>query len=361
MTESGKVSEALASLERDLAALWAPEPGQAPKTRACTANLVLVTTAARRDEAIELGSSLATADLARTFVIGLDPKLAPWAVDASVSAHCQKGEGGELLCAERIDLTLGAMTFARAPSLLSALAMAEVPTVLLLTAPAPMKLVSTLAREAARVVVDGDAVGLGAVAALANGTRAHLVDLAWTRLHPWRNALARFFDDPALRPAVTAIRRLKIVTALTEGGAMPEVAQYLVGWLAGRLGWRFVSGQTAIDPFHRAIDLEVEWRAAPLPPGALLAVELDSHLGDTPVTMSVEREGDPPFLCARHDAQERGQGERVTPLASLPLVGLLDRAIADPTSDAVLRATIERAIGYPPGAPPPAVREGGAT
>ena len=204
-------------------------------------------------------------------------------------------------------------------------------------------------------------VGLGTVAALASATRAHLVDLAWTRLHPWRNALARFFDDPSLRPAVTAIRRVKIVTTLTEGGAMAEVAQYLVGWLAGRLGWRFVSGQTAIDPFHRAIDLELEWRGAPLPPGTLLAVELDSHLGDTPVTMSVEREGDPPFLCARHDAQERGQGERVTPLASLPLVGLLDRAIADPTSDAVLRATIERAIGYPPGAPPPAVREGGAT
>ena len=45
----------------------------------------------------------------------------------------------------------------------------------------------------------------------------------------------------------------------------------------------------------------------------------------------------------------------------LNAAGLLDRAIADPTSDAVLRATIERAIGYPPGAPPPAVREGGAT
>ena len=193
--ESGKVSEAIAAVERQLAGLWAPEHGAAPKSRACTANVVLLAAAHEVRAAETLATSIATADLARTFVVHVDPKMAPWGIEASVSAHCQKGEAG-VVCAERIDLVLGAMTYARAASIVAALAVSEVPTVLVVVSAAPPLLVAALAETAQRVIVDGDALGLDATAAILRDTRACFVDLAWQRLHPWRNQLARCFDEP---------------------------------------------------------------------------------------------------------------------------------------------------------------------
>ncbi|MGI8680060.1 MAG: glucose-6-phosphate dehydrogenase assembly protein OpcA [Jatrophihabitans sp.] len=52
-------------------------------------------------------------------------------------------------------------------------------------------------------------------------------DLAWTRLTPWRAALASAFDGT---------RRHKPVTATVRGGANEPSARLLAGWLSARLG-----------------------------------------------------------------------------------------------------------------------------
>ncbi|RYE91739.1 MAG: hypothetical protein EOO75_08245, partial [Myxococcales bacterium] len=235
--DSGKVSEALAHVERELAALWAPAEGEPPKSRVCTGNLVVVASHEGRARALELLDALEAADAARTFLVTVDPKLPLWAVETSVTARCRR-DGDQLLCAERIDLTLGASAAPRAPSLLASLAMAEVPTTVLLLEPPPPVLVGPLLRHATRLVVDSDALGLEAVRALAGQTTAQLIDLAWGRLLPWRNQLAAAFDPPALRPAVSAVRRVQLTTTPPANGDLAPAARLLLGWLVSRLDWR---------------------------------------------------------------------------------------------------------------------------
>ncbi len=58
-----------------------------------------------------------------------------------------------------------------------------------------------------------------------------LRDLAWMRLLPWRDMIANFFDDPAVRDELFSIRRLAIAS-----GSDSE-AFYLGAWLASLLGW----------------------------------------------------------------------------------------------------------------------------
>ncbi len=57
-------------------------------------------------------------------------------------------------------------------------------------------------------------------------------DLAWMRLAPWRDMVARFFDDRGLREELFSIRKVGIVS-----GSDAE-ALYLGGWLGSRLGWK---------------------------------------------------------------------------------------------------------------------------
>jgi len=52
-------------------------------------------------------------------------------------------------------------------------------------------------------------------------------DLAWTRLTPWRIALASAFDGA----------RYKAQSATVHGGSNEPSARLLAGWLASRLGW----------------------------------------------------------------------------------------------------------------------------
>ena len=341
-SESGRVSEAISAVERQIAGLWAPEHGASPKSRACTANIVVATAAHDVRDAVRLATSLTTADLARTFVVHLDPKLPPWGIEASVSAHCQKGEAG-VVCAERIDLALGTMTYARAASIVDSLAVSEVPTVLVVASAAPAMLVSTLARAAGRIIVDSEALGLAQTHALASETQAHFVDLAWQRLYPWRNQVARCFDDAAVRPAISAIRRVEI-TATGEGSG----GRRLLGWLAARLGWRFASPTEAVDPRHGRIEIDLRIRPADAPTWAVLGVEITASLADGEATFTLLRHGDPPRIDTTWHAPGAGHGAHSAPIVQRSLAHHVDRAIADTTPDTVLRASLDAAYAYPP-------------
>lgn len=66
-----------------------------------------------------------------------------------------------------------------------------------------------------------------------------VTDLNWTRLTPWRELLAQFFDVPAWRPFLDAVTGLRVSFAVDMDGREihPSQALLLVGWLAARLGW----------------------------------------------------------------------------------------------------------------------------
>lgn len=341
--ETGKLSDALAHIERELSALWSPPTdGSPPKARVCMANLVVLTSAARREEIVALLDTLEACDVARTFLVSLDPKMPPWGVDGDISARCHR-DGDRLLCAERIDLALGAATLARAPSFIAALCMPEVPTLLLLLEPAPQGLVSALVRDVGRVIVDSEALGLGPAAALARATPAHFTDLAWLRLYPWRNHLASAFDDLRWRPAVTAIRRVQITTAGVDPS--PE-ARLLLGWLASRLGWKVIGPGRAVDALNVHVEIELCYRSAPyLPGGSLIDVELTAHLGDAHVLLSVERSER--GLQVVYSAEGLGSRVLSTNLETPGLASLVDRAFASTPPDLAARQALETAASLP--------------
>ncbi|MFO0661143.1 MAG: glucose-6-phosphate dehydrogenase assembly protein OpcA [Polyangiaceae bacterium] len=350
---SGRLADAVSAIEREIASMWAPEPGAPPKTRASTANLIVVSGSTHIELARTLAETLATAEVARTMVVSVDAKIPPWAVEASVSARCRVDGAGEI-CSERIDLTLGASVMSRAASVISSLCVTEVPTSVLAIFPTPTALLSSLLKLGDHLVVDSDATSIELSSELAQESRARLHDLAWERLLPWRNHLATCFDDLRARRSVTAIRKLTLRTTPTEGGQTSPSVRWLLGWLSSRLGWRFTSPTSAIDALNLPVKIELEWRRAELPPGELIEVELEADATDIPLRLSLIREPssdsspDRWLMHSTREGEEIGVEDRRFRVQRLATTALVDRAVHDPSSDAVLRSALQRAVSYPP-------------
>lgn len=67
-----------------------------------------------------------------------------------------------------------------------------------------------------------------------------IADIAWSRLHIWRQLTAQFFDQPAALESLDTIEEVQIIFApMSENGRDGRSsALLLAGWLATRLGWR---------------------------------------------------------------------------------------------------------------------------
>lgn len=65
-------------------------------------------------------------------------------------------------------------------------------------------------------------------------------DIAWSRLHVWRQLIAQFFDQPAALESLATIEEVHITFAsvAADGRGGRSSALLLAGWLATRLGWR---------------------------------------------------------------------------------------------------------------------------
>ena len=74
----------------------------------------------------------------------------------------------------------------------------------------------------------------------AQGGRLHLSDIAWTRLTPWRQLIAQFFDRVATQPCLDAIEDVVITYGGPPGDGRSGLTTGLLmaGWLCTRLGWR---------------------------------------------------------------------------------------------------------------------------
>ncbi|HUQ17243.1 MAG TPA: glucose-6-phosphate dehydrogenase assembly protein OpcA [Candidatus Saccharimonadales bacterium] len=82
---------------------------------------------------------------------------------------------------------------------------------------------------------------IAAVARNGHG-RYGVTDFNWTRLTPWRDLVAQFFDVPAWRPFLDGITGVRVGFAVDADGREihPSQALLFAGWLASRLGWRAV-------------------------------------------------------------------------------------------------------------------------
>jgi len=334
-----KVSDALGHIERELVALWQPDESGTTKPHATTLNLLAVH-GQREPSFFDTLEDVAARLGARTFVVCVDARLEPWALDGEVSAVCrlEPGSAREAVCAERVTLRFGTMAGKRAQSILDSLIESSLPTALYVGPGAPANVVDALAGSAGVIVMDSAELGLSRGARLASQTSAVVHDLAFVRTRRWREMLARVFDDPALLPALSQVTRVEIVhgTRADHAGQSAE-AELLVAWLAARLGWS--------PGFEdaRGSRVRVEVRDDPRPgvvPGCMLRVALAANHHDGELLARVERDADGEHVSWHVSAPGSEPQSRRFSIPKRDDAELVERAIRSFRTDSLLRQTL---------------------
>jgi glucose-6-phosphate dehydrogenase assembly protein OpcA len=161
-----------------------------------------------------------------------------------------------------------------------------------------------------RVIVDTSSLskvsrGMAALHALAGERNKcpFVSDFAWTRLTPWRQLIAQFFDPPIIRQCLETIEDVEIVYPSPDDNGVSGLSAALLfaSWLANALNWeldgpseRARSGYRAVlrsggfDSQPRQIVLRLRPDHNPIFGRALGAVTLTSR-GHAPGSFSVER------------------------------------------------------------------------
>ncbi len=235
-------SSVIADVERQLRAI---SEARGPTTRILSMNLVVIAEsidiAARYTQVVdEVCASL----LARAIVVGLDPGSREGSLEGCathVSAHDGEKDG----FTERVSLTARGQMCLRIPSIVESLRVAEVPIALVwLGRLHPNDAIfEQIAERAERVLIDSEFTSVANLVSLSAYARLrsegpYVADLAWTRLQPWQELFARFFDQPEHTPFAERIEHISISQASPAGSTIGSEAALLVGWLATRLGIR---------------------------------------------------------------------------------------------------------------------------
>ncbi len=166
---------------------------------------------------------------------------------------------------------------------------------------------------------------------LASRPSVGLRDLAWMRLRPWQDMIARFFDDPALMEELYSVRSLQIVS-----GSDAE-ALYLAGWLASRLGWTVSGHQQFGDRSGAGIPFSYE-RAGRI--RRVRSVELTTSTSAYAATVSQD---DPGVVVVKASGKAE-RPHRFVPLPAIDSPSLLERAILEPATDEVFETAL-RMVG----------------
>ncbi|MBI3281688.1 MAG: glucose-6-phosphate dehydrogenase assembly protein OpcA [Acidobacteria bacterium] len=226
---------------KDLADLW----GELGKTerhgvlRACAMTFVIVLDAS--EDATAIGETLAalTHEFPSRLIVVRLTQGDHEVLQTNVTAQCWMPFGlGQQICCEQIEITATRATLEDVPVLINGLTVPDLPVVLYcrnprllladdfrLLLPLADRLILDSGLESERAILDGF-----------NGLRRpklQRADLAWTRLTPWREAVAQIFDHPAQRRRVYAVQDIRILYA---GADDPIAVYYLAGWFMHVLG-----------------------------------------------------------------------------------------------------------------------------
>jgi glucose-6-phosphate dehydrogenase assembly protein OpcA len=163
-----------------------------------------------------------------------------------------------------------------------------------------------IAAQARRVVLDTEYTTLNSLLDLARWSRAAsgrpaIADLAWTRISPWQEMTARFFDEPRLHKHARRIRQLTIRQASDRGARLGSEASLLLGWMATRLGWRLqsagrgagnVGGARLARPEGEPIALVLSSVTRPqqVAPAALAGIAVEAEADGVVVRGTIDRE-----------------------------------------------------------------------
>lgn len=175
-------------------------------------------------------------------------------VDVTIQLHCHVPQPDETaqICYEQILARVNGDADERVASVIIPLLVPDLPVFLWWTGTPPhdTRRFDDLIALAERLIVDSadfarPAQTLGVIASLATAHRGRkfgITDLNWTRLTPWRELVAGFFDVDVWRPCLDRIVGIRVGFGVDADGRdiHPSQALLLVGWFASRLGWQAV-------------------------------------------------------------------------------------------------------------------------
>ena len=312
----GGAGNLIARLEKELRDLWAsPEDGSnAPKSRVCTMNLEVVASSRELLERYTPVVDEVTASIpSRVILASIEPDAPGDEITGEATAVCSL-EGGKNICSERITLWATGNAAARSASAIEAFLVPEIPTALLWLGRVHVDdpVFEDLANDAHRVILDSMYTSLASllnVAAWARkqASRPQVSDMAWTRLAPWQEMIARFFDPADSRPLVTKITKITVKQASNPGARLGSEPALLLGWLATRLDWKTtrLGGKTRFKrPDGATVIIEVG--AVPKPagvaPDSLAVVVIEAEADGAKMVGSIERDLASGLGSGREDA-----------------------------------------------------------
>ena len=296
-------SAILDRLERELRGLWTTPllPGEAPKSRVCTMNLVVAGSREIANRYTAVVDEVTAGVPSRAIVISLEAEEDTKPLEGEATAVCTPGEGGAV-CSERVRLDASGSVCARVASAVEALVVPEIPTTLVWLGRVHMDdaVFTSLAEQAQRVVLDTEYTSLASLLQLARWSREEagrpaLADMAWTRLSTWQELCARLFDEPRTRDHVAAITRVTLHQASESGARLGSEGALLLGWLATRLGWRAVRMGGGLkmkreDGRDVQLVLGAVDRPSVVAPLALKSVTIEAELGGSKLVGTMDRE-----------------------------------------------------------------------
>ena len=227
-------------IDKELGKLW--ESSDDSKTRASLINFVIHTDdpgALASDT--EIISTIAAKHPCRAILIFSNPGAPAPAAEAGINAHChQTGKGGRQLCSEQISFRLDGESAHALPNIVFSHLDSDLPLCLWWQGDLPEPLDETLWAWVDRLIYDSAAWAdpahqFSLVRHLSAGKRKSTVlcDLNWTRLQPWRYALASLFDHAAAFPKLSTVDSIEIDI---DRGSRTS-ALLLLGWFACQLDW----------------------------------------------------------------------------------------------------------------------------
>jgi glucose-6-phosphate dehydrogenase assembly protein OpcA len=249
---NGRTHIDVRAIERELNELWKQlaeseehQHGHSV-TRTCVLNLIVVTAGQRAAErATEVVARLTARHPNRAIVVSAAPGAKKDLLDAWAQMHCiVPAPGRPKVCGEQITIEAHGPAVDRVPGTILPLLAPDVPVMLWWPRGEPFDdpRFTKFADMVDRVIVDSATfdvpeAGMARMAALLGLTR--ISDLSWSRLTPWRELIAQFFDVPAMVAHLAEITRVTVDYEQRPGGAADrDQALLLIGWLASRLGWR---------------------------------------------------------------------------------------------------------------------------
>ena len=370
----GTEAKGIAELERQLMRLRRAQSAHAREqgrtlARAAVLNLVVYAereAAARR--AARSVADLASRHPSRAIVLLADRSDAGDGVDTQIQMRCHvpTATGMTQVSYEQILVLARGDADDRLASALIPLLVPDLPVFLWWTGSPPVQasVFEQVTRLADRLVVDSADFArpeemlpdLARICDRAKG-RFGITDLNWTRLTPWREVVASFFDVPAWRPFLDAVTGVRVGFAVDMDGRqiLPSQALLLIGWLASQLQWR---PHDALAPseaggmlftISRRDGAAIQVRVRPrfergLEAGDVSGIRLQAERGGVHAEFVVKREPNPRHQTATVLIDGERRWERTLPLPSPEIVKLVGEELAIVGSDQIYEAALDALV-----------------